>query len=60
MKLKKVNAYIYKSTNYNCSFICLRTFVYTLVKLFSKTVFLLPSTEASSYSEEMLGLIKVY
>jgi len=30
-----------------------------LVKLFSKTVFMLPSTETSSYSEETLGQTKV-
>jgi len=35
------------------------TVLLTLVKIFSKTFFMIPSTETSSYKEEMLDLTKV-
>jgi len=51
---KKNNAYIYKTLSYTCSCIMLTHNCLVLVKLFSKTVFMSPSTETSSYSEETL------
>jgi len=50
MTFNKIIAYIYKTTRYKCSCIC-----WNIVQLFSKSVFMLPSTETSSYNKEMLG-----
>ena len=55
MKYKKINAYIYTTLSYKCSCNMLTNTCLVLGKLFSKTVFMLPSTETSSYKEEMLG-----